>query len=114
MFAFAIWDNEKQELFCARDRFGEKPFYYAIGTIMNLFLPQKSKQSSLQGLSVQKLAIWLFSLPSAWVCKYISEYLRKYSCPSSCSSADLERRQYLRFKILQSSQKRQNHQFIGC
>ena len=31
MFAFAIWDEEKQELFCARDRFGEKPFYYAIG-----------------------------------------------------------------------------------
>lgn len=28
MFAFSIWDNEKEELFCARDRFGEKPFYY--------------------------------------------------------------------------------------
>lgn len=28
MFAFAIYDNIKQELFCARDRFGEKPFYY--------------------------------------------------------------------------------------
>jgi asparagine synthase (glutamine-hydrolysing) len=29
MFAFVIWDNKKQELFAARDRFGKKPFYYA-------------------------------------------------------------------------------------
>ncbi|MCW3093785.1 MAG: hypothetical protein JWP81_4854 [Ferruginibacter sp.] len=28
MFAFAIWDNEAKTLFAARDRFGEKPFYY--------------------------------------------------------------------------------------
>ena len=28
MFAFAIWDGEKQELFCLRDPFGTKPFYY--------------------------------------------------------------------------------------
>jgi asparagine synthase (glutamine-hydrolysing) len=28
MFAFAIWDHKEQKLFCARDRFGEKPFYY--------------------------------------------------------------------------------------
>ena len=28
-FSFATWDAQRQELFCARDRFGARPFYYA-------------------------------------------------------------------------------------
>ncbi|MEJ8734216.1 asparagine synthase (glutamine-hydrolyzing) [Mediterraneibacter sp. ICN-202921] len=28
MFAFALWDEEEKKLFCMRDHFGTKPFYY--------------------------------------------------------------------------------------
>jgi asparagine synthase (glutamine-hydrolysing) len=35
-FAFAIWNAETRRLFCARDHFGLKPFYYA--RIRNTFL----------------------------------------------------------------------------
>lgn len=31
MFSFAIWDDNSKSLIAARDRFGEKPFYYTIG-----------------------------------------------------------------------------------
>lgn len=30
MFSFAIWDEKNQTLFCARDQFGIKPFYYTV------------------------------------------------------------------------------------
>lgn len=29
MWSFSLWDQQKQRLFCARDRFGIKPFFYS-------------------------------------------------------------------------------------
>lgn len=37
MFALAIWDKPKQQLFIARDRYGIKPLYYAIFDSVFLF-----------------------------------------------------------------------------
>ena len=50
MFAFAIWNEEKQELFCARDRFGEKPFYYAHGKNGEFIFASEMKAILASGL----------------------------------------------------------------
>ena len=41
MFAFAIWDNARRTLFCARDRLGVKPFYYTVENGAFLFASEE-------------------------------------------------------------------------
>jgi asparagine synthase (glutamine-hydrolysing) len=49
MFSFAIWDDDKKELFCARDRFGEKPFFYTQNSGYFAFGSEMKEIWALQG-----------------------------------------------------------------
>src|SRR5437667_241056 len=53
MFAFAIWDDRRQELFLARDRFGEKPLYYtfAVPGTRYCFASELKSLASLPGFT---------------------------------------------------------------
>jgi asparagine synthase (glutamine-hydrolysing) len=51
MFAFAIWDAKKQTLFAARDRLGEKPFYFYHDAAHFIFA---SEMKALWSVGVEK------------------------------------------------------------
>ncbi len=50
MFAFALWDEREQLLTCARDRFGEKPLYYAFGNNGEFLVASEIKAILASGL----------------------------------------------------------------
>lgn len=62
MFAFAIWDAHKNELFCARDRFGEKPFYFMVENGVFIFASE-----------IKAIRAYLGSLPLNY--KRLQDYL---------------------------------------
>ena len=88
MFAFAIWDDKLNELFCARDIFGEKPFYYflennvfAFGSEMKALWAAGVTKSADEKMMINYLALgqvqnaakksqtfykYIFSLPPAY------------------------------------------------
>lgn len=51
-FAFAIWDEKEEELFAARDRFGEKPFYFFYNEEQLVFA---SEMKALWSMDVKKV-----------------------------------------------------------
>ncbi|MEO6254389.1 MAG: asparagine synthase (glutamine-hydrolyzing) [Ferruginibacter sp.] len=51
MFAFAIWDEKEEQLFAARDRFGEKPFFYYEDATHLIFA---SEMKALWAIGIEK------------------------------------------------------------
>jgi len=71
MFAFALWDDARRRLYCARDRFGEKPFFYAWGTGGEFVFASEIKAILATGLVEPRID------PAA-----VRQYLRRGYVPS--------------------------------
>ncbi|NLK40045.1 MAG: asparagine synthase (glutamine-hydrolyzing) [Clostridiales bacterium] len=68
MFAFIIWDKNKQELFGARDHFGIKPFYYAhmgesfiFGSEIKSFVPHPDFEKVLNRAALRPYLTFQYS-----------------------------------------------------
>jgi len=76
MFAFVIWDKSERELFCARDRFGIKPFYYYSDN--QKFVFGSEIKSILQAENIDK-SLSYNALDSYFAFGYITSDLSIYS-----------------------------------
>lgn len=68
MFAFAIWDSQKQQLFAARDRLGIKPFYFYDDNETLVFA---SELKALKEGLPKKPNLNLFSLERFFTYRYV-------------------------------------------
>ena len=103
MFAVAIWDNQKNELILARDRFGQKPLYYYL---------------DYQGISFASELKSLLTLPNISKeidIKSLSKYLAFEYLPTPFSIIKgvnkLEQGSYLKLRFTKGSIKKEHRTY---
>ena len=97
MFSFAIWDESKNQLFCARDRFGIKPFYYAVDQDVLYFASEaKALLPFLKGIetdleSLKDYLVFQFCLAGKTLFKGIKELQPGHLLRVAKSSIEIKR-----------------------
>jgi len=99
MFALAIWDAHKSELFLARDRFGKKPLNYALTRHGLIFCSEIDPLSRHPAVSCEEdrealeLYLQLLYVPAPWtICKQIRKLPPAHW--AICSESGLRIEQY--------------------
>jgi asparagine synthase (glutamine-hydrolysing) len=97
MFAFALWDETQQVLFCARDRFGIKPLYYTVVDNVFYFVSEikallpfvEHIETDIEGL--QDYLTFQFCLDGKTLFKGIRELLPAHTLRISNGSIEVKR-----------------------
>jgi asparagine synthase (glutamine-hydrolysing) len=74
-FAYGLWDAQRRTLFCARDQFGVKPFYYHLTDRLFIFASEVKAILALPEVSAR--------LNEPRIADYLTEYLEGYDRVSS-------------------------------
>ena len=106
MFAFAIWNSRQRRVFCARDRFGEKPFYYAITPGLFIFGSEITALHAHSGLTdeldtgaVQKFFAYGYVPAPRTIYRKVRKLAPGGTVTFDLAANDIRLAQYWRFKI---------------
>ncbi len=85
MFAFTIWDRKNKKLFCARDRFGEKPLFYAFGKEGELIIASEIKAIIASGLvePILDREVLAYYLQNLYISPYRTVYKNIFILPAA-------------------------------
>ena len=86
MWAFAIYDTKRAQLFCSRDRFGKKPFYYSKTSDSFIFSSELSSLAQHPGVrrNVSRRALQKY-FAYGYIPAPLSIYEGALKLPAGCS-----------------------------
>lgn len=106
MFAFAIFDRARRQIFLARDRFGEKPLYYyrqpgrlAFASELTALLQHEAIPREIDPRGVQKLFAWGFIPAPTTLYRHCRKLPNGSSLLYSLDGDALDERRYWKFAI---------------